>query len=462
MFSNSFSRATLALLALSLAIFPGFGCAGGTKEAKTALEQVTLTYWRVFDDSDTFSDIISAYRQMHPNVRIDYKKLRYDEYQKELIQAFAEDRGPDIFSVQNAGIKGMLPLIMPMPDTVKIAYQETKGTIKKETIVVLRTEPTLSIRSLNDQFVQVVSDDVIYPVTQDGETKNRIHGLPLSVDSLALYYNRDLLDAAGIPEPPKTWGEFKDAIIKLTKYDAKGKIAQSGAAIGYGSNIDRSSDILSLLMMQIGARLSDARGFATFAEKAPGERVAPAVDAVRFYTDFANPTKEVYTWSPSFTSSFDAFAAGQTAFFFGYSYHSPLLKTRSPKLRFAVSVVPQLEGGKKANIANYWIETVSKKTKNPDWAWDFVQFAAKAEQAKLFLAKAKKPTALRSVVLGQLDDATLAPFADQVLTAEDWYNGKDPIAADKIMEQMIDDIVDGTQLIEDAIKNAQSAVNQTI
>ena len=93
---------------------------------------------------------------------------------------------------------------------------------------------------------------------------------------------------------------------------------------------------------------------------------------------------------------------------------------------------------------------------------DAVCRLCRREQEKLFLAKAKKPTALRSVVLGQLDDATLAPFADQVLTAEDWYNGKDPIAADKIMEQMIDDIVDGTQLIEDAIKNAQSAVNQTI
>lgn len=455
--------AIFACLALALVILPGFGCRGGSKEAKESLAPVTLEVWRVFDDSDTFRELITDYRKAHPNVRINYKKLRFDEYQDELLRAFAEDRGPDIFSVQNTWMKGYLPLIEPMPDTLKIAYQETQGTIKKETVVVLRNEPTISMRSLNDKFVQVVSDDVVYPATdEDGTTKNRVHGLPLSVDTLALFYNKDILDAAGIPQPPASWEDFQRDVVELTKYNATGSIAQSGAAFGTGANVDRSADIISLLMMQSGAQMTDARGRATFGTPFAGERVSPAGNALRFYTDFANPTKESYAWDSSFTNSMDAFAAGQTAFFIGYSYHVPLIEARAQKLNFAVAPIPQLSDSQSINYANYWIETVSKKTEHRDWAWDFVQFSADKDNVESYLNAAKKPTALRSLILDQLDDEDLAVFADQVLTAQDWYNGSDAVVAEGIIEKMIDDVVKGTLTVEEALSIAQQQVNQTL
>ncbi|MBI2476917.1 extracellular solute-binding protein, partial [Candidatus Uhrbacteria bacterium] len=106
-----FPRALLTFLALSLLVLPGIGCRGGSKEAKQALEPVDLTVWRVFDDSDSFRGVIDAYKRVHPNVRINYKKLRFDEYEDALIQALAEDRGPDIFVVHNTWMKKYLPLI---------------------------------------------------------------------------------------------------------------------------------------------------------------------------------------------------------------------------------------------------------------------------------------------------------------------------------------------------------------
>ncbi len=460
--SRRFPIAILSLLAIALIVLPGLGCRGGSKEAKSAQKQVDLTIWRVFDDSDTFRDVIDEYKKFHPNVRINYKKLRFDEYQDELLQAFAEDRGPDIFVVHNTWMKKYLPLIEPMPDTLRITYKEVQGTVKKEEVVVLRNEPTMSLRELNDKFVQVVSDDVVYPATNDDGTRNRIHGLPLAVDSLALFYNKDILDAAGIPEPPRTWENFLENVVALTKYDATGGIAQSGAAIGTGSNVERSSDIISLLMMQSGTQMSAANGVATFSKPAQGSRVPAAINAIRFYTDFANSTKEAYTWDPSFTNSVDAFATGQTAFFIGYSYHIPLIEARAQKLNYGISPVPQLSESQQINYANYWIETVSKKSDNADWAWDFVQFAADKDHVGTYLARAKKPTALRSLILGQLDDLQLSVFADQVLTAQDWYNGNDAISAEQALIDMLDDVVAGTFTIEEALPVAEQQVNQTL
>ncbi|NQV11776.1 extracellular solute-binding protein [Candidatus Uhrbacteria bacterium] len=459
--------AVIALMTISLVVLPGLGCRGGSKAAKEGLKQVDLTYWRVFDGSDTFDKVISDYRAKHPNVRIDYRKLRYEEYQDELLRAFAEDRGPDIFSVQNTWMEGYLPLIEPLPDSLKITYSELQGTLKKETVVVQREEPTMSLRTLTDEFVAVVPEYVVYPATVgEGTTKNRIYGLPLSIDTLALYYNKDILDAAGIPQPPKTWEQFQEQVIKLTKYDANGNVAQSAAAIGYGSNVERSADIISLLMMQSGTKMTDSRGVARFAEVPSGasRQSLPALEATRFYTDFANPTKEVYTWDSSFPNSFDAFTAGQTAFFFGYSYHLPLITARSPKLNYAVSPMPQISTDTRAqiNFANFWIETVSKKTESVDWAWDFLQFAAKKQNVTSYLERAGRPTALRSVVLEQREDFNLSVFVDQVLSAQAWYNGDDATAADKAIEKMLDDIVKGTTEIGEALGITQQEVNQTI
>ncbi|MBI2476634.1 hypothetical protein HYV72_00515, partial [Candidatus Uhrbacteria bacterium] len=56
----------------------------------------------------------------------------------------------------------------------------------------------------------------------------------------------------------------------------------------------------------------------------------------------------------------------------------------------------------------------------------------------------------------------LAAFADQVLTAQDWYNGTDAAAAERALEEMLDDIVDGTLPLEEALPIAQQQVNQTL
>jgi multiple sugar transport system substrate-binding protein len=289
--------------------------------------------------------------------------------------------------------------------------------------------------------------------------QDRIFGLPLSVDTLALYFNKDLLNAANIAEPPTTWTQFQEQVVKLTKIGQNSAILQSGAALGTGKNVERASDILSLLIMQNGAKMVDDRGVAVFAS---GDENAPlAIDAVRFYTDFANPLKQVYTWNDDEPDSFDAFINGKTAFFFGYSYHAPLITARSPKLNFAIAPVPQIEGGKTVNFANYWVETVSKQTDNRDWAWDFIQFAASKERVAAYLEAAQKPTARRALINTQIENETLSIFANQLLTSVSWYRGNDAQAMEKAFVDLITSVLSGAE-IEQELPIAQNKVNQTL
>jgi len=458
------------LLLLCLFILTsGFGCKLVDKEVQEAMKPITINYWRVWDGPDAFDEIIANYKEVHPFVTINYRKLRYSEYEKELLEALAEDRGPDIFSIHNTWLKRYQSKITPMPAEITMAYPIVKGTLKKEVIPELRTKKSISLKELKNNFVDVVYEDVVLATTdgEKGEGEEKIFGLPLSVDTLAMYYNRDLLNNGGIAQPPSYWDrEFQQAVKKLTKQNSVGQIIQSGVALGGSENIERYSDILSILMMQNGSVMMDEKGTVMF-NRIPSvladKSYNPGLEALRFYTDFSNPAKEVYSWNSEMDNSLDMFIQGKLALMFGYAYHLPTVKARAPKLNFSIAKIPQIEGNEQnINFANYWVETVSNKSQYVNEAWSFIQFAAQAEQVKYYLDKTKKVTALRSLVNSQIDDIDIGIFAEQVLTAQSWYKGADSNAAELVIGEMIDEAIQGEKKLEEVIRFGARRVQQTI
>ena len=454
-------KITVLLLLAVFLVNAGFGCKSADTATKAAMQPITLTYWRVFDDSDAFQEIIAKYKVIHPYITISYRKLRYEEYEKELLNALAEDRGPDVFSIHNTWIKEYETKIVTMPATITMPYPVVTGTIKKEIISELRTTNSPTLKEIRDNFVDAVSYDVI---SSDG----KVYGLPLSVDTLAMFYNKDLFNNAGISQVPQYWNkEFLQDVKKLTKQDPKKDLVQSGVALGGSSNINRYSDILSVLMMQNGAIMME-NGQTLFNLVPPASRDTgynPGLEALRFYTDFSNAGKESYTWNDGLPNSLEMFVSGKLAIYFGYAFDLPTIKTQAPKLNFSIAKLPQIEGNPPTNInfANYWVEVVSKKSTHQAEAWDFVQFMTKEEQAKSYLEKTKKPTALRSLVAAQRTNDDIGVFADQVLTAKSWYKGKNAQAAEDAIKEMIDIVVKNTgENIMDVLDNAVSKIQQTV
>ncbi len=466
------SRVRFILLILLIIFLPGFGLKCPSSEIQKAMQPITLNYWRVWDGPDAFNEIITAYNLLHPFISINYRKLRYSEYEEELLNALAEDRGPDIFSIHNTWVRKYQNKIEPMPASITMAYPVSEsgpGCTKKEIVSEVRTTKSITLKEIRDNFVDVIYDDVVLEVKDEetGKFKEQIFGLPLSVDNLVMYYNKDLLNNAGIAEPPAYWNrEFQQNVKKLTKQNIKGEIIQSGVALGGSDNIERYSDILTVLMMQNGAQMMDESSRVLF-DSIPAvfkeQKYNPGLEALRFYTDFANPAKEVYCWNKNLSNSLDLFIQGKLAIMFGYSYQMPTIKAEAPKLNFSIANLPQIEGNiQKVNFANYWTETVSSKSKHADEAWDFIQFTSKAEQAKTYLEKTKKPTALRSLIDEQINDMDIGVFAEQVLTAKSWYKGADSNAMEKIIGEMIDSVVAGEDIMEDIIRMGARRVQQTV
>jgi multiple sugar transport system substrate-binding protein len=454
-----FGKPFLALAVCLSLVNVGASCTkGGDPAAVAAYKPIKLVYWGVWNSSSDMSALISAYNKSQPNVAIEYHKIPYADYEKELVDALAEDRGPDIFSLHNTWVTAYQNKILPLPATTKLAKKYITGTIKKEEVVSFVTKKSLTVADINKQFVEVVGKDVIV-----GE---RVYGLPLNLDTMVLYYNKDILDNKGIPLPPATWSDFEEQVHKIKEVDEDGYIKLAGAAIGAGKNIARSSDLLSVLMMQnLTTMVSDSGeiSFDLVPSVLKGKvKVAPGQSALEFYAKFADPLYDYYyTWNQKMPNSLDAFINGQAAFFFGYAYHLSTIYDKAPKLNFAIAPLPQIEGNPKVNFANYWVETVSKKTKNADAAWDFLQFITNKDNVKQYLDTQHRPTALRSLINEQLNDPLMSVFADQVLTAKSWYRGAQSNEAEQILIDMIDSTVAGKTTARDALDLAVKKIEQT-
>ncbi|MFA6322213.1 MAG: extracellular solute-binding protein [Candidatus Buchananbacteria bacterium] len=449
---------TLVLLLLFFCLITtGFRCNFITPAEEQALQPVELTWWGVSDEPGNFDEMIADYRALHPHVSIAYRQIRWAEFETELLDALAEDRGPDIFTIKNTWLTKYLSKIEPMPATTKIAYQyiKTSLNIKEETVTEIRENPSITAAQLKNAFLDVVYNDVV--------RDNKIYGLPTWVDTLVMFYNRDLLNNAGIPLPPTTWLAMQQNVKALTYQDKNGNLIQSGTALGTASNIDYAADILSLLMMQNGAEMTNGNQvtFGSIPTNIDIKDYNPGLEALRFYTDFANNEREVYTWNGTFPNSLDSFAQGRVAIIFGYNDDIAYLESkRGGKLNYGIAAMPQIEGRPTTNYANYWINTVSKKSKNINEAWDFLQFIAKSAEAKKYLAKTNRPTALRSLVDEQKKNDQLQVFADQLLTAKSWYQGKNATAMEQSFKTMIDSVNQNTALKE-AIELGIQKIQQT-
>jgi len=415
----------IIVLALMVTMLPlaGFGCKGLSAEQQAATQPVTLEYWTVYDDVDALQKEIDNYKATRPYLTVNVRQLSVGEFYNRLLNALAEDKGPDIISVQNKNIGLYRSKLAPMPPvvadttviTTKNALGGTNSTISMNTLSM----PTVA--DVNKDYVQAVGQDVIY--------SGKVYGLPLSMDNMALYYNKDLLDKAGIAEAPKTWQDFQADVKKLVKFDkTTGKILQAGVAMGTANNIPGFEDLLYILFRQSGIDFVSRAGAATFnviPSGGIGANGTPAMQVMNFYTDFADPTRDTYSWNEDQGDALDQFINGSLAFFFGYSYHYATIKARAPQLNFAVLPMLQLNSEQPVNSANYWIQTVTAKSKHQNEAWDLVAYLTHSGATKDYLTQADRPSALRAYVATQINTTELNPFVSQVLVSNSWYRGSD-------------------------------------
>lgn len=383
--------------------------------------QVELVWWKPFDDARIVAPLVEDFQKANPGITIRYVQKNIETYEDELLEALASGTGPDIFSIHNDWVPKQKTKIVPAPAGL------------------------ISQREFSEQFLQVVNSDL----TENGQ----IYAVPLGVDILSLYYNKDILATAGIARPPATWEELVNMTPRLTRQDNIGNFERSAIAFGTADNVNRATDIMSLLFLQNGTQIYDATRQSASFNSENGAR------ALEFYTQFSNPAKVTYTWNNRANNSIEGFSSGQVAMILSYSYLRPVLAEKAPFLNYGVAAAPQINpAAGKVNYANYWAEAVAKQGQHQQAAWQFLKFISSPEVLPKYAEVVKTVSPRAALVEQQIADPEIGAFAENALSARSFYK-PDSDAVENIFAQMISDVALRNASIQDALSAAAQKAN---
>lgn len=406
-------------------------------------DKAELIYWGLWEDPKIMNEIIADFNREYPNIKIKYEKqdiTNFDDYVIRLTTRInqGKEKSPDIFRFHNSWPIQLKGYLSPLPTDVVSALE------------------------LETQYYNVIKRDL-----KDKDT-GAYYGVPLQVDTLALFINEDLFKAADLPGAPTNWNNLTDYAITLTVPDESGQIKTSGVALGTFDNIDHASDILSMLFVQNRADLYNLAG----------KTKVNAVEALgnKFYTAFALGSENGggKTWDKGMDNSKLAFTQGNLAMYFGYSWDIFEIKAKNPQLKFKVVSVPHINDERNETIASYWVEGVSAKSKHQKEAFTFLKFLGKKETLlKLYSLESKtrpfgelyprrdmknllSSNPLLKAFLDQADTAVSTPFSS------DTYDGAMNAALNRYLGNAVNSIIDGSTSPESAVETLGAGEAQVL
>lgn len=376
----------LLVIILIVAVISFFSSNNSKSEEEGNAE---LTYWGVYEDPRVMQVLIDEFQRDNPNIKVTFVQQEADQYRNRLMTRIQNGNGPDIFRFHNSWVPTMMGVLLPM------------------------SQDAISPEEYEKTYYPVIVSDLV----QNGA----ILGVPLGIDTLAMYTNNQLLSSQNV-QPPSDWEEFVKAAGILTtrvqEGDTKGQITTAGTALGTYDNVTHAPDIISLMMSQAGVDLYDITSAGS--EEENDGCSLKVCQALSFYTIFAKGDSSVpKVWDGSLENSVTAFANGKVAMYFGYSWDIFTIRSINPSLAFSIYPVPNLVLSNKKTIASYWVEGVSNKTLYPVASMKFMKFLNEKEtQQKYFTEKVKvqkigRPYARQDLAESLKTDPILYPFVLQ-------------------------------------------------
>ena len=246
--------------------------------------------------------------------------------------------------------------------------------------------PTVSVYAANeiilpidDFFTQEDWDDFLDSSKQQNTYNGSIYAIGATESSVALFYNADLLEEAGIRIPASmddawTWSEFYDAAKKLTKGDVVGTniIMDKGEGLPYVLEqfwISNGTDFVS----EDG---STADGYINSPE---------GVEAAEFLNSL------IQEGCANIDPIQKEFHNGRAATMLGGSWEVATLENDYPDLNWGVTYFPVADNGIPASPTGDWVASVTKNTQDMDAAKEVMQFLFSADNVTTYTQAISKP-----------------------------------------------------------------------
>jgi multiple sugar transport system substrate-binding protein len=327
---------------------------------------ISYLMWGSPQEAAAWATVVKGFEAGHPDIKVTVEVADWDSYWEKLRVQMAGGTPPDVFAMD-------APLYMDW---------QSRG-------VLLNMQPYL------DKEPGIL--DGVYPQTLEAyKVADGIYGLPRDFQTIVLYYNKDMFDAAGVAYPTDAWtyDDLRTAAKALTvDKDGDGTTDQWGF---WDGGYDMEPFWGALVWAHGGDVVNAAEGKTLIGSP-------EAVTAFQFLNDMWVNDKSMPTAQQLAAYGWDGFLSGVSAM--GVSGHWSVPEYSAVTFKWDIAPMPIGPAGRATSVNSAGF-VIAKDSKNPDAAWEFVKYAfsdaGQTELAKIGLAiPVRQAVAESEAYLGQ-------------------------------------------------------------
>jgi ABC-type glycerol-3-phosphate transport system substrate-binding protein len=429
---NTFELAVMGVfIAFALVGLIYFAQGGGTGPDPDKIDYGSVTMWGTVPES-MMREII---KEVDLTINIDYEQKTETRMREEMLVALASNSGPDLVILPSGSFVDYKTFLFPIPYD-NISEREFRSSFIEQAEMYLGAEG--------------------------------IYAVPLTVDPMVMYWNRNIFASNAVSQVPTMWDEFKVLTPKMTLRDDTAAIVRSTIPFGESVNVTHSKDILSMLIMQLGAPIvSINKGELSVNVNTPIERVYPGTTALEFFIEFSNPALPTYNWNRSLPTSKEMFIAGDSAVYFGYASEIPEIEKTNPHLNFDVAMVPQKRGvdtklvyGRMGGLA------ILNNSQNKKGAFEVLKLFSGIRNGDLtFLESISEglnlPPAHRILLSKAPADPYLEVFYDSANISKSWPD-PNPRETDRVFDNAVEGALSNRYTVNVAVTGLERQLEQIV
>lgn len=404
----------------------------GSKSDKASVGG-TVTIWGIYPQG-IMQDYLDSATAKNTEITVIYRQKNITTFRTDLIEALASGSGPDLVIADSEHIFSFKDKLYTIPYAT---YNE---------------------RLYRDSFIDGASIFL---------NKEGVLAVPLTVDPMVLYYNKNLLAGQNYVVPPTTWTGLVQSLPRFVKKDARGVLTQTAIGLGEADNVNHFKDILSTLFLQTGNPVVTLNPITEAYEQkittniTGGDELVTA-KALDFYTGFANQASSTFSWTRTLPSTLDTFLSGKSAFYIGRASELFNIQARNPNLSFDVTTVFQPEGATRPITYGVFSGvSIVKSTQNFTGAYSILGAMSSKEFAQYLSSSISVPGARRDLLLEQQTNPYVQSYFKAALSAFAWPD-LDSAGSEIIFRDMIRAVNSGransTQAIREGADNFQSSI----
>lgn len=382
---------------------------------------VEIEYWQYDYATKTalVNELIPEFEAANPDIKIKHVNFPYDDFRQQVAAAVQAGEGPDVLNV----FYGWIP-----------------SYVQQQFLAPLPAEYFPAAQIEADYF----------PMVQTAKIKDAYYALPTAVRTLAMFYNKDILDKAGL-QPPTNWEETVDV--------AKATVVKDGEnfdIVGITWDIEGQGHSWwrECLIRQNGALpFSDPDQNRTLDWTSP-----EALEAFGWLSGFLTEYK--VTQAAFQTDGPTAFGSGKAALHVDGSYRLGTLDGNFPDLNYGVVPLPAHKD--KASFASFWANTITRNAAEGDKliaASKFIDFLSSVKVQSLWtpaIGELPARTALASDP-ALLENEHLKPFIESLPYSYATFTINEADLRQAVMDAFDQVTLNGVD-IETAVTEAQDKI----